>query len=289
MGLYGMNYTIKNDDLKVQACSRGAELRSIESYQYEYLWQGNPEYWPGRAPILFPIVGGLKNKEYLHKGKKYSMPNHGIARINEFQVIQVSDQELLFSFESTPETLLAYPFSFKMDVSYRLEKRKLLISHCITNLSQENMPFTFGLHPAFNLADRLERSYIELDDEPLISQIDTENGFIVEKTKDYGRQFLCFDTNSFDNNNTIIFDNLRSRQVVLHFQNSPRKVKMEWNDDLPLLAFWSKAGSSFICIEPWNGWADSLEDTINELSQKKGMSLLAPHESQNIDYSIELF
>ncbi|MGL5955565.1 MAG: aldose 1-epimerase family protein [Brevinema sp.] len=286
-----MDYTIKNDFLSVTARSLGAELQSINDHQknYEYLWQGNPEYWTGRSPILFPIVGGLKNKEYLHKGKKYLMPNHGIIRINEFQGQRLSDQELLFSFKSTPETLSMYPFAFTMDVSYHLEGRKLLISHHITNLSQEDMPFVFGLHPAFNLADSLEHSYIELDDEPLISRIDTENGFIVDKMTNYGRQFLRFHAHRFDNNDTIIFDNLSSRKAILHFQNSPRKIKMEWNDDLPLLAFWSKAGSSFICIEPWSGWADSLKDETNELSQKKGMSLLAPNDSQKIEYNIELF
>ncbi len=285
-----MNHLIKDNGLEVTISSLGAELQSIKDndLNYEYLWQGNTEFWSGRAPILFPIVGGLKNKEYLYNGQKYTMPNHGIIRTNEFTSTKLSDKEIQFTFVANDETKKMYPFTFKMDVFYRIENHKIYISHCITNMSLEVMPFVFGLHPAFNLNDKLENSYIELEDELLISTIDTEDGFIISKEKNHGKKNLVFDANTFDQNNTIIFDNLISRQAVLRFQNSPRTVTMNWNDDLPLLAIWSKSGSSYVCIEPWCGWADNKEDTINELSTKKGMVLLASQQVKEYNYTIDV-
>ncbi len=283
-----MNYTIKNEKISVEVSSLGAELQSIKYSGFEYLWQGASEFWTGRAPILFPIVGGLKNTEYLLKGQKYSMPNHGIIRINEFQEVECSDDEVTMTFTSTPETLKMYPFEFTMAVTYKLENNKIIATQKITNLSSEQMPFTFGLHTGFNLDDTLENSYIQLEDEPLISNIDNEGGFMVPKVTDYGQKNLHFHKDSFSQNNTIIFDTLKSREATLCFKNSDKKVKMEWNDDMPLLAIWAKANAPFVCIEPWAGLGDNKADTINELSDKRGMMILNSKESKNISYSIEI-
>ena len=101
-----MNHLIKDNGLEVTISSLGAELQSIKDndLNYEYLWQGNTEFWSGRAPILFPIVGGLKNKEYLYNGQKYTMPNHGIIRTNEFTSTKLSDKEIQFTFVANDET-----------------------------------------------------------------------------------------------------------------------------------------------------------------------------------------
>ena len=284
-----MNFIIKNRVLTVAISTKGAEFQSILHKDCEYLWQGDPKVWAGRAPLLFPIVGGLKNKEYLHKGKKYSMPNHGIARINDFKISQISDQEILCTLVDNKATRAMYPFSFKLEITYKVIEHKIHIEHRFTNTSDEVMPFVFGLHPAFNLHDSLENSHIQFDNESLISTLDTEEGFFVSKTRDYGVKTLNFNKHSFDKDNTIVFDNLKSRQAKLMFKNSDRAISMKWTDDLPILAIWSKAGAPYICIEPWCGIADCAEDTINELSQKRGMILLGVDESKDIAYEIEVF
>lgn len=286
-----MEYKISNQNISVYVNSKGAELQSIQKngVDFEFLWQGDQRFWTGRAPILFPIVGGLKNKQYLLNGKIYSMPNHGILRISEFDMIFHTEDKVIFSFKNKGETLEMYPFECEVLVSYQIEGGKIVVTHEIINHSIQKMPFTFGLHPAFNLDDTLENTYVELSDEDLISTIDTENGFIIDKISDYGRKTLLFNQDTFSNDDTIIFDNLRSRKAVLGFKNSERYVCMTWTDDLPLLAFWSKANASYICIEPWAGWADSLDQEIGELSDKKGMINLNSQESKIISYAIEVF
>ena len=285
-----MNYIIKDNHMEVVVSTSGAEMHSIKdnNLNHEYLWQGKEEFWGFRAPILFPIVSALKNQEYLLNGQKYSMPNHGVTRTSEFTGAQISDKEVKFTLLANEESKKMYPFDFKLEVTYRLENHKVYISHLITNTSTETMPFTFGLHPGFNLDDKLENSYLEFENENLISDVDTEDGFMVVKETNHGVKNLTFKADTFSQSKALIFGALKSRQAILRFQNSPRTVTMKWNDDLPLLAIWAKAGAPFLCIEPWCGWADNKEDTINELSSKKGMVLLAPNQVKEYKYTIEV-
>ena len=59
-----MNYTLKNDHLNVVVDTFGAEMHSIQHDDIEYLWQADAKFWGRHAPVLFPIVGKLKNGEY---------------------------------------------------------------------------------------------------------------------------------------------------------------------------------------------------------------------------------
>jgi glucose-6-phosphate 1-epimerase len=52
----------------------------------------------------------------------------------------------------TPETLKAYPFAFLLSMEVRLAPGALEISTSVSNRSEETMPFSFGLHPCFNLS-----------------------------------------------------------------------------------------------------------------------------------------
>ena len=77
-----MNYEIKNEHIKVKIKSFGAELNSLQKIDedLEYIWQGDSKYWNRHSPILFPIVGRLKNDSYFYKNQKYNMSQHGFAR-----------------------------------------------------------------------------------------------------------------------------------------------------------------------------------------------------------------
>lgn len=66
-----MNYTIFNDFLEVTVSDVGAELMSVKSKKdgTEYLWQGDPAFWAGRAYNLFPICGRLTEGRYTFKAR----------------------------------------------------------------------------------------------------------------------------------------------------------------------------------------------------------------------------
>lgn len=76
-----MLYTIENDELCVQVRDHGAELRSIKEREdeTEYLWNGDPTWWRYSSPVLFPIVGKLKDNKYRVGGKTYELPSHASA------------------------------------------------------------------------------------------------------------------------------------------------------------------------------------------------------------------
>ena len=106
----------------------GAELNSLQKIEndFEYIWQGNPKYWARHSPVLFPIVGRLKNDSYFYKDKKYSLSQHGFARDKEFELLKKEHDFIEFSLKNDEETLKNYPFLFELNISYKLEKTKLI-------------------------------------------------------------------------------------------------------------------------------------------------------------------
>ena len=93
-----MNYTIENNMLKVEISSKGAEIQSVKGIhtEYEYMWQADPKIWGRHAPVLFPIVGRLKNDEYTYDGKTYHLGQHGFARNQEFEVEKHTKESITF-------------------------------------------------------------------------------------------------------------------------------------------------------------------------------------------------
>ena len=107
-----MNYVLENRFLKLTFSPLGGELRSIinKNNGKEYLWQGNPEYWTGRSPNLFPIVGRVKEGKYKAGNSVYSIKSpHGFVRISELQTREKTDQTIVFGISSSKETRESYP------------------------------------------------------------------------------------------------------------------------------------------------------------------------------------
>ena len=147
-----MNYEIKNEHIKAKIKSFGAELNSLQkcAEELEYIWQGDSKYWNRHSPILFPIVGRLKNDSYTYQNQKYNMTQHGFARDKEFEVIKNEADFMEFRLKSDEKTLEIYPFSFELYLSYKLEKNSLIVSYKVINKSDDKMLFSIGAHPVFN-------------------------------------------------------------------------------------------------------------------------------------------
>ena len=143
---------IENEVAVVEVKTLAAEITSFydKEKNIEHMWQGDPQFWAGRNPILFPMVGSTWTKDYQIDGKTYKMGNHGFARHSEFTVESVSEDTIVLSLSDNEETRAQYPFEFKLTVTYQLSGRKLTITYRIDNHSPRMMPFSFGLHPAFN-------------------------------------------------------------------------------------------------------------------------------------------
>ena len=143
---------IKSDMLTVEVAEKGAELQSIKDCEgREYLWQGDPKFWPRRSPILFPTVCSVNDETYRVDGKAYHLPRHGFARDKVFTVISQSDSRVTLALHDSPETLEVYPYHFNLAVTYRLEGNRIHVIWHVENTDRQEIHFQIGGHPAFNI------------------------------------------------------------------------------------------------------------------------------------------
>lgn len=290
-----MHYTIESESLRVSVKHKGMELSSITSKitGQEYLWQGDPQFWTGQAPILFPIIGALKNGKTSFQEKDYTLPKHGFVRnSNQAKLIQQLPDYLLFRFESSPETLEVYPFIFALEVRFRLSGNCLEISHQVYNLDSKTMYYSLGGHPAFACpllpGEHLEEYQIkfpqtEQDNTWMITPeglIGEKGEMILKDTKEIPLHAHLFD------HDALIFKDLKSKEVSLSHRKRGPIVKMEFGD-FDYLGIWAKPGAPFVCLEPWLGIADSVHHS-GQLAEKEGIRVLAPKISETKKFSIEI-
>ena len=284
--------TIQNEFLEIKVKQTGAELGSIfnKKTNTEMLWQGNPEFWAGQAPVLFPIIGELKNGKYKHNNQYYELSRHGFARRSkDWEITKKNDSTIVCKLISNSETLKVYPFNFQLEVSYILNNNKLAIHHKITNKSDETMPFSIGGHPAFNckLTDDISYSdyYLEFEkNENLLRYYLNENGLFNGKYRTvlHNANKLQLTNNLFDDD-ALVFKNLNSNKVSLNSPNG-ELLSVEFSG-FPYLGIWAKPGAPFVCIEPWIGHADTIESDQN-LFHKEGNIILENAENFEALYSI---
>lgn len=262
-------FVLKNNELTVQIKSFGAELTSIKDNdsQTEYLWSGDEEYWKRQAPVLFPFVGSLKNKEYKWKNKSYSMGQHGFARDMDFNMKSVSNDEIVFELASNDETKKIYPFEFCLNIGYKLQDRKLLVTWTVTNSGSGKLLFSIGGHPAFVCPvtdDEKQTDYYIMTDakEKIVCGLIGEGG-LLDRNKE---RVISLDndgafrlTETLFDEDALIIDNKQVNMLSLASPDKNPYVTMKF--DMPLCGIWSpaKKNAPFICLEPWFGRCDALE------------------------------
>ena len=281
-----MNIIIKNQQLTVSINPKGAELTSLKRSGKEYIWDGNPEFWEKHSPILFPIVGTLKNNTYEYQGKEYSLSRHGFARDNEFTVKELSNESVTFLFTSNQNTFKVYPFEFQLELKYTLKDATLSLEYSVTNFGKNDMPFAIGAHPAFALPCSFsDYSLIFEKDETLIST-QLENGLLSDKTIEIPlkNKELPLSYDLFKND-ALIFKSTASNYIDIERNNDPYIRVILGN--FPHLGIWTKEDAPFLCIEPWQGYSDSTNSNGN-LFEKEGVITLKPNEKFSTTFSIEI-
>ena len=154
---------LENDYLKVKIKKKGAEIISLYNKEksFEHIWQADKKSWNQNAPILFPIVGKLKNGKYFIDNKEYKMKNHGFASFSTFEIISKSKSKVVLSLESNASTLKKYPFKFKLIVKYTLKENKVLIENKVVNIDNKKIYFSIGAHPGFNIPINKKEKYTD--------------------------------------------------------------------------------------------------------------------------------
>ena len=283
--------TIENDFLKITIETLGAELRSIvaKERQQEYLWQGAPEWWPRRAPVLFPIVGKLNNNAYRVNGKVFSLPQHGFARDNEFTAGERRANAIEFVLKSRPELLLKYPFPFELKIVYSLEGSKLQIRYEVGNKGSQPMYFSIGAHPGFALQseENLSDYYVEFEKTETLDRHLLDGGLFNGKTERVitNERVLSLNSDLFTKD-ALVFKGMQSTWLYLKSKKSNYRLKFTY-PDFPYFGIWSKPGATFICLEPWCGMADN-NGFEGEFKAREGIRMLEAGMTFHRSFSIEI-
>ena len=248
-----MTTKLKNANLSAEIKHFGAELISLKTNQNrEYIWEGNPEFWGKHSPILFPIVGTLKNNSFEYNGIEYHLSRHGFARDIAFELIHATENSATFAIQSSEETLKVYPFEFELQIIYTLNENNLSIAYKVINNGKTTMPFAIGAHPAFALPNQFENYSIAFEKEETLEYYLLEDDLISNKTKKlqvYKKQIPL--TYELFKNDALIFKTLQSNSLTILENQSPiLRVNFK---GFPSLGIWTKMNAPFLCIEPWLG------------------------------------
>ena len=274
----------------------GGELVSCRGENgLEYIWGGDPAYWPGRNPLLFPVVGNVKDGKVSFDGKAYPMERHGFARRQEFRLTERGEDWLRLELTENPATLAAYPYPFRLTVEQRLTDSGFATSISVANPGREPMPFCLGAHTGFRCP--LEEGEAFEDYELVFPQRETcptlllRDGLLdrpaarpcLEDT-----DTLPLDYHWFDELDTVILEGLRSDSVTLRSRKSGRGVRVHFAG-FPMLAFWTMPGrrAPYLCIEPWHGCAASWGEGP-DFTDKAHCMILEPGQSRTLSYQAEL-
>jgi len=279
--------TISNLNVTAQIKHLGAELFSLKNNDNkEFIWEGNPAFWAKHSPVLFPIVGTLKNNRYHYQGKEYYLSRHGFAREMEFQLIKKTKKSVTFSLASSIETRKVYPFDFELQICYSLEENKLIIDYKVINNNNSIIPFSIGAHPAFALAKPFECYALAFDYDEVLTSFKLDNDLLSDAT-----EIIAMTANevalsySLFEKDALIFKKLKSKVItILEYKNPILRVQF---DNFPNLGIWTKNNAPFLCIEPWAGYSDTIHSSGN-IVEKEGIQLLEAHQVMQYNFSIEI-
>ncbi len=286
--------TIQNTKLKATFNELGAELVSLINLETgkELIWEGNPDFWGGKSPVLFPTVGALKDDKYVFDGATYEMPRHGFARRKFFDVKSSTEsEEVVFELNSDEETLKFYPFDFSLEIKYTLTDNKLTVSYTVKNTSKNEMYFSLGAHPGFAIDTKNGLKYDDYeigfsDDEkleihPLIDNLigqQTETIYLENNTLPLSYELFAKDA--------LVMTEMKSKELILRNHQNDHKIVFTFSN-FPYFGIWAAKNADFVCLEPWQGIAD-LEDHNQELTEKFGILKLEISGEWKADWAVEI-
>ena len=270
--------TIQNKQLTVEISEYGAELQRITGERGEYLWHGDPAWWGGRAPVLFPAVGWMPYGQYTFEGNTYKFPKHGFARRMEFAVESADDTSAVFLLTDTEETRAFYPFTFELRVGYALEGDTLKVTHAVKNTGTGAMYMAIGAHEAYACPEGIEAYDIVFDEPHTLATHLVEDAIIVNKTVPVLTNGTVLPLkNEYFEVDAMVFKHPEISALTLRNRETGKGVRVN-TGDAPYLLIWTKPYAPFVCIEPWWGIAHCEGDN-QDITRKEGIRVVAAGET----------
>ena len=291
---------LKSDQLNVEFQTVGGALSSIKDKEgVEYLWQGDPTYWSGQAPVLFPICGSVRNDTVLYdiedgSQKEGKIPRHGLVRKKEFTLVEQTENSVTFAIEDDEEMYANYPYHFRLEITYTVTGKTIRTQYKIYNKeSEKSMPYFIGGHPGFNcplLDDEVYEDYYLEFEKPetctvpkpfpetgMLDFKDRNSWLNNQKEIDLNYDFFSYDA--------VTLDELESRTVALRSRKHDKGLKLHFKE-FPNLIVWSTLNKGpFIALEPWSGLSTSIEEG-DRLEDKKDVKILKPGRFEQLGFDI---
>ncbi|THU39475.1 aldose 1-epimerase family protein [Niastella caeni] len=288
-------FTIENAQIKAVINAKGAELTSLvhKEHQLDYMWQGDPAVWGKHSPVLFPIVGTLKNNTYYHNLQSYQLPRHGFARDKQFAVEDHTGDTITFLLRNDAETLTIFPFAFEFRIRYTLFQNSLAVTYEVVNCGKETMYFSVGAHPAFKIplvpGTTYTDYYLQFNQSETAPRWPISPDGLIEQSpipllQATNRLNLSKDLFQKD---ALVLKGMSSTIVTLASDKTGHGFRFDY-PGFPFLGIWAAKNADFVCIEPWCGIADSVA-TNQQLPGKEGINKLEPGGSFTRTWTITLF
>lgn len=289
-----MLISLKNEFLSLTVDTLGAQMMSLKAGDTEYLWQGDPAYWPDRAPTLFPFIGRLWDNRYCYRGKTYQMVIHGFSAGAEFAPTEHGNDYVVLTQKSNIATLVLYPFDFILNITYRLVKNKVEITYSVQNTGEQIMHFGIGGHPGFRVPlkddERFEDYYLEFSvpckpdrvgftPAVYLSGIDTP--YPLEENRRIRLRHDLFDEDA------IVLKHM-CREVTLKSETGKHFVSVSYPQMNYLgIWHWPKTDAPYVCIEPWTS-LPARQDVVEEFSCKSDLIHLLPGKTYENTWTITI-
>lgn len=286
-----MEYILTLGKLSAKVNSLGAELVSFKNGEYEHIWQGDPAFWSGQNPNLFPNIGAVKEYGACFGGKPYPLVRHGFARRSEFALVEKTDTSVTLELRENPSTLKVYPFPFSLRVTHTLLPDGFSTKYTVSNPGESPLPFCIGGHPAFNCPGDFSSWRLVFEKiEDAHALLPLPGGFISTENREYVLQktdTLPLRHEDFDRVDTFIFPGLESKAVSL-LGPGGHGLRMVFAD-FPMIAFWTAPDKNapYLCMEPWQG-CGALADESGEFSEKYMCLSLDPGGCKSLEYSLSI-
>lgn len=285
-----MLISLKNASLSLTVDTLGAQMMHLSAGDTEYLWQGDPAYWPDRAPTLFPFIGRLWSGRYCYGGKNYEMGIHGFAAQSEFTVAEHGSDYAVLRLTASESSRAMYPFDFTFDVTYRLVDNSLEVTYSVHNESRDTLPFGIGGHPGFRVPvgeeERFEDYCLEFSNPcrpdrvgftPAVFLSGTDTPYPLEDDRRLRLTHDLFDEDA------IIWKNM-GREITL---KSPKHfIRVSY----PQMAYlgiwhWPKTDAPYVCIEPWSS-LPARQDIVEDFARKSDLIHLLPGKTYENTWTI---
>ncbi len=280
---------IKNDKLSVGINTLGSELMYINGCNgTEFLWNGDENVWHLRAPILFPICGGLKEDKYYYNGKEYTLGKHGFAQEMEYEGRKISETKAEFVLKSNAETLKCYPFEFELIITFELDGNRLGVTNTVKNCGMNTMYYSVGAHEGYYCPEGIEDYYIEFEQPQTLDSYILNGNLLEDNTLRVMENNTIFPLKyEYFAVDALVFKNIAFHKVSLVHKNSSKKVAVEF-DGANYFLLWTKPNANYICLEPWHGVQDIVGSDY-DITTKEGIIKLDSSECHVSVHTIECF